>query len=58
MDLDEVLGRIAELNTHLRRQKAVNDEAEANLVLHDIIRGHKDASDVPLEFLADFKKVV
>ncbi|CAD6334707.1 unnamed protein product [Miscanthus lutarioriparius] len=41
----------------VKRQKAANDEAKANLVLHDIIRCHKDISDVPLEILANVKKV-
>ena len=58
LDLDEVLGRITELNTQLRSQMAANGVAEAKLVLHDIIRGHKDVGDVPRELLADLKKVV
>ncbi|KAG0516853.1 hypothetical protein BDA96_09G038000 [Sorghum bicolor] len=58
-DLEEFLvGRLRRLAKQLRRQKATNDEAEAKLLLHDVIRGHKDVGDVPRELLADFKKVV
>ena len=46
---DEFLGgRIAELKTRVKHQKATNDEVKANLVLHDIIEGYKDIGDVPL----------
>ena len=31
---------------------------KANLILHDIIQGYKDISDVPLELLANIKKVM
>ena len=59
MDKDEFLdGRIVELKTQVKHQKAAYDEAKANLVLHDVIRGHKDIGDVPLELLANIKKVL
>lgn len=59
LDHEELLERrIAKLKTQVKRQKAANDEAEANLVLHDVIRGHRDVGDVPLDLLAVFKKVV
>jgi len=51
-------GRIAELKTRVKHQKATNDEVKANLVLHDIIEGYKDIGDVPLELLANIKKVM
>ena len=51
-------GRIAELKTQVKHQKATNDEVKANLILHDIIQGYKDISDVPLELLANIKKVM
>ena len=51
-------GRIAELKTRVKHQKATNDEVKANLILHDIIQGYKDISDVPLELLANIKKVM
>ena len=38
--------------------KAANDEAKANLIIHDVILGHKDIGDVPLELLANVKKVL
>jgi hypothetical protein len=58
LDQDEFLGgRIAKLKTQVKYQKAANDEAKANLVLHDIIWGHKDLGDVPLVLLANVKKV-
>ena len=59
MDQDEFLvGRIVKLKTQVKPQKAANDEAKANLVVHDVIRGHKDIGDVPLELLANVKKVL
>jgi hypothetical protein len=42
----------------VKHQKATNDEAKANLVLHDVIQGHKEISNVPLELLANVKKVL
>jgi hypothetical protein len=42
----------------IKHQKATNDEAKANLILHDIIQGHKNNGDVPLELLASVKKVL
>ena len=59
MDQDEFLvGRIVKLKTQVKPQKAANDEAKANLILHDIIQGHKDIGDVNLELLANVKKVL
>ena len=59
LDQDEFLvGRIVKLKTQVKPQKAANDEAKANLVVHDVIRGHKDIGDVPLELLANVKKVL
>jgi hypothetical protein len=42
----------------VKHQKATNDEAKANLVLHDVIQGHKEIGNVPLELLANVKKVL
>ena len=59
MDHDDFLGGyIAKLKTRVKHQKAANDEAKANLVLHDVIRGLKDIGDVSLELLANVKKVL
>ena len=59
MDHDDFLGgHIAKLKTRIKHQKAANDEAKANLVLHDVIRGLKDIGDVSLELLANVKKVL
>jgi hypothetical protein len=38
--------------------KAANDKAKANLILLDVIPGHKDIGDVPLELLTNVKKVL
>ena len=51
-------GCISELKTRVKHQKATNNEVKANLILHDIIQGYKDISDVPLELLANIKKVM
>ena len=51
-------GRIAELKTWVKHQKATNDEVKAKLVLHNIILGYKDIGDVPLKLLANIKKVM
>jgi len=51
-------GCISELKTRVKHQKATNNEVKANLVLHDIIEGYKDIGDVPLELLANIKKVM
>ena len=60
MDEDDEFqgGRIAELKTRVKHQKATNDEVKANLILHDIIQGYKDIGDVPLKLLANIKKVM
>ena len=42
LDQDEFLGgRIIELKTQVKHQKAANDKVKANLILHDVIQGHK-----------------
>ena len=60
LDLDDesLGGRIAELKSWVQHQKATNDEVKANLVLHDVIQGYTDIGDVPLELLANIKKVM
>ena len=60
MDEDDEFqgGRIAELKTRVKHQKATNDEVKANLVLDNIIQGYKDIDDVPLKLLANIKKVM
>ena len=58
LDQDEFQGGcIGKLKMQVKHQKATNDEAKANLIIHDLIRGHKDIGDVPLELLAIIKKV-
>ena len=38
LDQDEFLGgRIIELKTQVKHQKAANDKVKANLILHDVI---------------------
>jgi pyruvate/oxaloacetate carboxyltransferase len=59
LDHDDFLGgHITKLKMQVKHQKAANDEAKANLVLHDVIRCHKDIGDGPLELLTNVKKVL
>ena len=51
-------GRIIELKTQVKHQKTANDKVKANPVLHDVIQGYKGLNDVPLELLANIKKVM
>jgi hypothetical protein len=52
-------GRIAELKMQVKHQKATNhDKVKANLVLQDVIQGNKDINGVPLELLANIKKLL
>jgi hypothetical protein len=59
LEQDDFLGgHIAELKMQVKHQKAANNEVKANHILHDVIRCHKDIGDVPLELLANVKKVL
>ena len=59
LDQDEFQGGcIGKLKMQVKHQKATNNEAKANLILHNLIRGHKDISDVPLELHSNVKKVL
>jgi len=46
------------LKTQVKHQKSANDKAKANLILHDVILGHKDIGVVNLELLAKVRKVL
>jgi hypothetical protein len=51
-----ITGCIAKQKMQVKHhQKATNNEAKANLVLHDVIRGHKDIGDESLELHANVK---